>query len=248
MNADRTRFFDNQVKYFRNADARKYWWMTANPYFSSKEKELLQLLNRLRPTSILEIGCGEGGNLANLEYQAGMAIGIDLFEDRCRFAQQHCPSAAYVRADGYRLPIRSNALDVVFCRDLLHHVLDKEDFILEMARACRPNGHVVCIEACGRNPVMFCLATAIRAERGLLASNPERLKSLLEKAGLADVQVEMHQPLPSYRILLHPSYGFPSLGERQWYRRWSDRADRLLAKLVPKRWWAYTVVSGRKPA
>jgi ubiquinone/menaquinone biosynthesis C-methylase UbiE len=244
----RTEFSRDQTEYFQDADEQRFRWMTGDSFFASKEKELLESLNRRKAASVMEVGCGEGANLVNLAYRPHLAVGIDLFEDRCRFAQQHCPTARFVRADGYRLPVRGDSFDAVFCRDLLHHVLRKEDLVAEMVRVCRPNGHVVCVEACGRNPVVFCLAAAIRAERGLLHSSPARLQSLLKKVGLSDVCIDMYQPLPSYRVLLHHRYGLPSLGERRWFPRWANRADRLFARLIPRSLWAYAVVSGRKPA
>jgi len=246
MSTDRDRFLQDRTEYFQKADATRFVWMTQNPYFSRKEKELLRLLNQLRPARLLEIGCGEGGNLVNLENRPPLMVGIDVFETRCRFAREHCPGAILLCGDGSRLPVRSGAFDVVFCRDVLHHLPDQKGFIAEMARACRPSGHVVCIEACGRNPAILPLAVAIRAERGLLRSNPESLKSLLETAGLLDVRAEMHQPLPFYRIALHPRYGVPALGKRKCYAAWADWWERLFAKVVPQRWWAYCAVSGRK--
>jgi len=248
MRNNQTRFSYLQDKYFLKADMRKFRWMTQNPYFSLKEKELLALLNQLRPSRLLEVGTGEAGNLVNLEHRPKLAVGIDLYVDRCRFAREHCSTATFVCGNAYQLPFQSAVFDLVFCRDLLHHVVDGKSLVTEMARTCRPGGHVVCIEACGRNPVIFCLAVALRAERGLLRSNVKVLQSMLLEAGLADVNARMYQPLPTYRMLLHPRFGFPSLGEREWYRCWADRFDRLTARVVPQRWWGYTVVSGRKLA
>jgi len=236
-----------QSDYFTRADADHFRWMTGNPYFSLHEKELLTLLNEWRAARVLEIGCGEGGNLVNLGYRPAFAVGVDLFLDRCRFARAHADGARTVCANGLALPIREGTFDLVFCRDLLHHVLEREALVRGMARACRPGGRVACIEACGRNPVILTLAAAVRAERGLLRSNARALAALLERAGLIDVAARMYQPLPIYRILLHPKFGLPSLAERAAYRRWADRLDRLFARIVPRALWGYTVVSGRKP-
>jgi len=240
-------FLRSQAEYFVEADRRKFFWMTQNPYFSSKEKELVERLNEWQPPRLLDVGCGEGGNLVNLDYRPALAVGVDLFEDRCRFGRTQCAPAMFVCGDAYRLPVRSDSFDVVFCRDLLHHVLDKKRLIPEMVRACRPGGRVVCIEACGRNPVIAGLALAIRAERGLLRCNADVFRALLVEAGLVDVNVRMYQPLPVYRALLHPRFGFPSMGETRWYRACNDWFDRLCARIIPQRYWAYTAVSGRKP-
>ena len=248
MNERRRKFLDDQRDYFTEPDERKFHWMTSNPHFSKTERALLPRIEALRPERLLEVGSGEGGNLVNLQSLPPFTVGADLFPERSRFAKKHCPSAHFVAADGLRLPFADEAFDLVFCRDLLHHVLDKAALVAEMRRVCRAGGHLVCIEACGKNPVIFCLAAAVRAERGLLRSTGRSVRRLLDEAGLENTQVEMHQPLPIYRILLHPVYGRPKLGGREWYRRWNDRLDRLFARLVPRRWWGYAVISGRKPA
>jgi hypothetical protein len=95
--------------------------------------------------------------------------------------------------------------------------------------------------------VILTLALAVRAERGLLRSTARSIRALLADVGLTHVEATMHQPLPVYRIMLHPRFGSPGLGARPGYQRWAKRFDRLFARLIPKRWWAYAVVSGRKP-
>ncbi|MCX8035449.1 MAG: class I SAM-dependent methyltransferase [Candidatus Sumerlaeia bacterium] len=235
-----------QRRYFLEPNDDKFQWMTGNPCFSAKEKALLATLHVLRPARLLEVGCGEGGNLANLAFRPDLAVGVDLFEKRCAYARRHCAGAYFVCADGSRLPFPDASFDLTFCRDLLHHVEVNAVFVAEMVRVTRTGGVVMCIEACGKNPVIATLATCFRAERGLFPSNPASLKSLLESAGLDDVQVEMHQPLPFYRMVLHPRYGIPSLGTKRWYQAWTDWSDRMLARIVPRRWWAYAVVYGKK--
>lgn len=240
-------FSRRQAEYFQRADERKFWWMTRNPHFSSTEKDLVRKINALRPKRLLEVGCGEAGNLVNLDHEPASAVGVDLHENRSRFASQQYAPGRFVCGDAFHLPFLDGSFDLVFCRDLLHHVLEKERVVGEMTRTCRPGGHVVCIEACGRNPVIFCLAALVPAERGLLHSHPRALEAIMSAAGLENVKVDMHQPMPTYRILLHPRFGFPALGQKPWYRRWSDGFDRLFAKLIPTRFWAYAVACGRKP-
>lgn len=246
MRYAKDKFLLSQRRYFAQPDARKFEWMTQNPYFSRTEKALLEMLDESHVESALEIGCGEGGNLVNLDRKPRFIVGVDLFESRCRFAREKVGFAHFVCADGFMLPLRDNSFDVVFCRDLLHHIVESQRLVDEMVRVCKPRGSVICIEAVGRNPVIFCLACAVRAERGLLRSTPARVARALSRSGLRDVRARMYQPLPIYRMLLHPRYGFPSLGKRPWFQRCCDAVERLAGRIVPRTWWGYTAVAGRK--
>jgi len=66
-----------------------------------------------------------------------------LFEpDLAELCGRGEPPAAAVVADGYWLPVRDGAADVVFSSNVLEHVSDPMGLIEEMIRATRPDGLV----------------------------------------------------------------------------------------------------------
>jgi SAM-dependent methyltransferase len=238
-------FMRVQHRYFAKADSDRFFWATANVCFSMKERALLDGLRSLcYGRKILEVGCGEGINLANFRSRADL-VGIDREHERCLFAKKHS-SLPIICADGLSLPFKSESFDLVFCRDFLHHVKGTANFVTEMGRICKRGGHVVAIEACGWNPVIFALSVGVRAERGLLKSKPVTICDIFVASGLQDVQIEMYQPLPLYRAILHYRFGFPALSRFRWFRSLMDWVDIVFASIIPKRFWAYAMVAGCK--
>jgi cyclopropane fatty-acyl-phospholipid synthase-like methyltransferase len=66
VSAPRSRFADHQQRFFEEADAPHFFWQTRNPHFADTERALLRGFPVVPGHSILEVGCGEGGNLVNL--------------------------------------------------------------------------------------------------------------------------------------------------------------------------------------
>lgn len=119
-----------------------HWW------FRGRRALLERLLRRHLPSgppaSILDFGCGTGGNA--LTYAAfGPVVGIEPDRNALRFASSR-PAAArpypitYARAVGTALPLRSASFDVVVASDVLEHIADDGAAAREIARVLKPRG------------------------------------------------------------------------------------------------------------
>ena len=241
------RFAARQWEYFQHADAARFHWQTTAPFFSATEGELVRCA--AGPGRLLEVGSGEGGNLFHLGPRSDVTVGLDYVANKVAYASCAIPWARFVCADALHLPFGPGAFDRVFCRDLLHHL--KADAtpgaVAELFRVCRPGGQVILIEPNGWNPLMGGFALVTPAERGMLRSTPARLASLAHSL-TARVTVEMAQPLPLARLLLHCRFGAPRLGRVRWVRRGFSALDSLLRRLVPRSLWAYVIVSAQAPS
>jgi SAM-dependent methyltransferase len=164
------------------------------------------------------------------------------------FASGALPWARLACGDAVRLPFRRGVFERVLCRDLLHHLRAPEQraAVEEMFRVCRPGGEVLVIEPNGRNPLIGAFALLVPAERGMLHSTPERIAGLLRERA-ARVSVEMAQPLPVARALLHYRFGVPGLGSRRIVAGLLGIVDAVLKRLVPRRLWAYIVLRAVPP-
>jgi len=60
------------------------------------------------------------------------------------------------------------------------------------------------------------------------------------------VTVEMAQPLPVARAVLHYRYGVPALGSQPSVARLLSRLDAMLERVIPRSFWAYVIVRGRQ--
>lgn len=237
-------FLEAQERFFREADAAHFFWQTRNPYFARTERALLDGLPVSGGQVVLEVGCGEGGNLVNV--LAGcpatprLIVGLDRFDRKLVFARAQAVPARFVCADAGALPFREGSFDVVLCRDLLHHLEDCEPALEELRRVTRRGGTACIVEPNGRNPLILLLALVRPHERGQLRNSPEALRTLVARY-FPGVEIELRQPMPLYRLLLHYQLGLPGLGASRLAAVALDLTDRVLGALCPRRWWAYIV-------
>ncbi|MSP61943.1 MAG: SAM-dependent methyltransferase [Myxococcales bacterium] len=237
--------FGEQRVYWQGVDPAHFAWQTEGPYIAATEAALLADVEVSPGESLLEIGCGEGANLHHLAGRGARLFGVDFTPGKARFAAERT-SARTACADAQHLPFCDAAFDAVLVRDLLHHVPDRFQVLAEAERVLRPGGHLTVIEPNRWNPLIAAQATAIAAERGMLASTGDRLIGELRRAGFEGVRLSRAQPMPLSRVVLHYQLGAPWLGgiaPVAWALRGVERA---LAGL-PGSLWAYLIAHGRKP-
>ena len=239
-----TAFQHTQDRHFVAADAAHYRWTTEDPAFAPVEDALLgPALTGLR-FPCLEIGCGEGTNLARL-VRRGAAIGIDRSIDKLRFAAGVVPAARLVAADALALPFGDGAFSGVLVRDLLHHVTDRRQAAAEAVRVLAPGGTLVVLEPNGRNPLVALQARLVPAEGELRRFTPESVLAALAGLPLAPPRVEMAQGLPLRRLVLHYRFGWPALGRSRAGAALLARLEDFASRLLPRERWSYTVVRSK---
>jgi SAM-dependent methyltransferase len=230
-------FESEQRAFHREADPEHFDWQTRAPYFSESEARLLEGLRLDAHERLLEIGCGEGGNLHHLRDRGRLRVGIDSSAKKAGFASRHSGARALV-ADATRLPFGEGAFDVVLIRDLLHHVGDRQKVLREARRVVRPGGRLFLIEPNALSPLIVLQAALVPEERGVRGSTAERLSDDLRQSGFVVTSHRVCQPLPLMRVLLHPRL---PLGERRPLGRALEHVDNVLALLMPRRRWMYLV-------
>lgn len=82
-------------------------------------------------SAILEIGCGHGDLLANLE--PSRAVGIDFSESRLREARKRHPGIKFIQADGHELPAIDEEFDYIILSDFINGAFDVQE-VLEQVR------------------------------------------------------------------------------------------------------------------
>jgi ubiquinone/menaquinone biosynthesis C-methylase UbiE len=88
--------------------------------------------------TLLDVGCGTGRRLQATD--ARSAVGVDYTPAMLSHAARgHTLAAADVRA----LPFADGSFDVIWCRLVIGHVREIGRAYAELARVCRPGGHVV---------------------------------------------------------------------------------------------------------
>ena len=121
-----------------------HWWFVGRRavVFDELRRVLGEDRNGTQPAArprILDLGCGTGRNLTELE-QIGDAVGLDLEARALEFCHQRGHNAvAQARAE--RQPFRDATFDAVMALDLLEHLDDDVAGVREVLRVLRPGGH-----------------------------------------------------------------------------------------------------------
>jgi 2-polyprenyl-3-methyl-5-hydroxy-6-metoxy-1,4-benzoquinol methylase len=101
------------------------------------ERDMRELLNVAHPTSVLDVGCGEGV-LTEQWAQAieGRVVGIDLDDPKLRaeWERRSLPNLEFRAGFGDALPYPDGEFDAVTAMEVLEHVPDPEAVLSEMAR------------------------------------------------------------------------------------------------------------------
>src|SRR5262245_59979158 len=69
---------DRQLAYHEEADPAHLAWQTSAPFFAETEARLVEGVRCDPGERLLEIGCGEGGNLHHLRRLPGARYGVDF--------------------------------------------------------------------------------------------------------------------------------------------------------------------------
>ncbi|MCA9995302.1 MAG: methyltransferase domain-containing protein [Anaerolineales bacterium] len=148
--------------------------------------------------TVLDIGCGSGGITLSLarDYDAAHVIGIDVEEPVCTTARQRVAAAGLAgRIDILQvtpgpIPLPDGSLDIVFSKDSIVHIPDKESLAHDAFRLLAPGGWFVAsdwlIAHDGRpSPEM---ADYIRREDlDFGMASPTRYRRALAEAGFVNV-------------------------------------------------------------
>ena len=93
---------------------------------------------------VLEVGCGTGAILRELETPAALH-GVDLDPAALTQALVNAPAASLTRGNGLSLPYSDSTFDIVYCHYFLLWVNDPLRAVLEMKRVTKRGGYVLAL-------------------------------------------------------------------------------------------------------
>ncbi len=222
---------------FGRAAIDHYAWQTGHPYVAGREAELVRSAFLPLGGRVLDVGCGEGATLRHLGEPDG-ATGIDLFADKIAFARTALPRCHFVVGSGYALPFPDASFDHVIVRDLVHHLDDPGRFVAECARVIAPGGRIDVLEPSRNNPLVVAHALLVPVERGELRSSMRFLSGLVA-ARFRIVAEARYQAMPIHRIVFHPGFGRPRLGDHAIVTAAVSAFEGLATHWLPRAFWAY---------
>ena len=95
--------------------------------------------------NVLEIGCGEGGNLLPFAEAGCSVLGVDLSGDKIRAAEQFFTGAGvqgrFLASDIFAVKELEGQFDLIVCHDVIEHIGDKEEFMRRVRGQMPFGGH-----------------------------------------------------------------------------------------------------------
>jgi ubiquinone/menaquinone biosynthesis C-methylase UbiE len=145
-------------------DPELYHKLTANKKYyvvTRKSRTYYEewLRSRCAGKRVLEYGCGNGSYSILAAQHGAEAVGIDISDVSVENARQAASrqgvgdKATFQVMDCESLTLPDDSFDIVCESGVLHH-LDLNGALKEIARVVKPDGHVICAEALGHNPVI----------------------------------------------------------------------------------------------
>lgn len=125
----------NRLQYFRELAH------TSERYFIPYIKTFLDMNN---PISILEVGCGDGGNLLPFAKRGDDVVGVDISVNRINgaksFFAQEKVNAHFICADILKLNEYKGYFDLVICHDVIEHIGNKQEMLSRIEYFLKPSG------------------------------------------------------------------------------------------------------------
>jgi len=159
----------------------------------------------LEGKSVLDIGCGSGGITLHLvdKHKCGHATGFDVEQPvihaaRARAAMRGLSQhAEFVQAPPGPLPFAASSFDVVFSKDALLHVPDKEALFDEIFRVLKPGGVFAASNwmiSHDGEPSPEMKAYVVAEGLSFSMASPARYRQAMEQAGFREVTLTDRNP------------------------------------------------------
>jgi 2-polyprenyl-3-methyl-5-hydroxy-6-metoxy-1,4-benzoquinol methylase len=177
------------------------------------ERDLDELFELAAPSSLLDVGCGEGVLVHRWAQRLGernpvgaaRVVGIDLEEESIQagWAEREAPNLEYRVMEAANLPFAANEFDLASAVEVLEHVPDPQHTLAEMAR-CAERHLLVSVP---REPLWRMLNMARGAYWPALGNTPGHLnhwtrRSFVKLLARHGEVVELRSPFPWTMLLV----------------------------------------------
>ncbi|MCR4828507.1 MAG: bifunctional demethylmenaquinone methyltransferase/2-methoxy-6-polyprenyl-1,4-benzoquinol methylase UbiE [Bacteroidales bacterium] len=101
---------------------------------------------KLKVKSVLDVACGTGDMVRELQKHGCHVTGVDLSEEMLIIAKSKAPTVTYMIADAEHLPFENDCFDAVTCAFGVRNFVHLEQGLSEMLRVLKPGGRMVILE------------------------------------------------------------------------------------------------------
>jgi SAM-dependent methyltransferase len=196
------------------AEDDHWWYRTTRALVAD---QLADVFDDRRRLTVLDAGCGPGGNGAWLAAH-GTVVGVDRTPDALRFVRERRPQLAPVLGDLTALPLASGSVDVAVAITVLYAVDDDAGAVRELARVLAPGGVLVVLE-----PAF----AALHREHDVTVHGRRRYRRAELRALLAAAGLDVCRTTYAYSFLAPPAAGLALVerARRTHHAAGGDRGD-----------------------
>lgn len=182
------------------------WFLNTDTWLIHVLKRALNDLERLIPegkatkfNTILDIGCGFGHSLVELDerFAPNNIIGLDVDPDVVTKSDSNAKKCQakveFLINNAAVIELPDNSVDMIFCHQTFHHIVDQESAIKEMYRVLKPDGCLMFAESCRRYIHSMVIRVLFRHPMHVQKTDMEYLQ-LLEHAGFDVQESQLSRP------------------------------------------------------
>ena len=115
----------------------------AKDYFNHLRPEMLAFLPDACKT-VLDVGCGEGTFALQIKEKYGSEVwGIELMSEPGEKAKEHLDKVFVGPCENFVDDLPENYFDVIYCNDVLEHLVDPYTFLTQLKLKLKPAGVVI---------------------------------------------------------------------------------------------------------
>ncbi len=146
---------------------------------------------------VLDLCCGSGFLLNELEQKYPGAVGLDISFDMLQVASDYVPGALLITGDAEKLPFKPGAFDTVLCKGSLHHTRDHVAFLSYSAKVLKPGGQLIISEPCNDNRLFHFARTMLyklspHFDEGDEGFRRKQMIQLYEQAGFEVTSIQRY--------------------------------------------------------
>lgn len=171
------------------------WFLRTETWTVHVLERAFKDLERLMPASrsypvVADVGCGYGRSLPKL-YQRfkptrliGMDIDPEMLAASANEAKAHGVQAEFVCCSSSNIKLEDNSVDMLFCHQTFHHLIDQEEAIKEFFRVLKPGGVLLFAESTKRYIHSWIIRLLFRHPMDVQKTAPEYL-ALVRSVGFS---------------------------------------------------------------
>lgn len=233
-------------------------------WFNRSKKELFTDFPVLPSDTVLDVGCGLGGNLRFCAEFADRAIGIDIDPERVLATRRLLRDAGLhnfeiIEGDGNPIPLPDESIDKIICTEVIEHVDDPMVTMRELVRVGKPGAlYLLSVPGQHSEELLKTIAPSFWFEKPnhIRVLSAQSFSQLAEDAGLIIVR---HEFVGFYWVVWHALLCLSGLDHHQgvhptldhWAQAWdlilSDPAAKARVSALDQALHKSQIIIARKP-